>query len=162
MQDVLAEIFHSQPQTPVATDKTDTNIIISGTAKIISIEIDMIFYWLWDIIQQNNFHLFWKKERTNLEDNVTRHHPIWHHRTMLPKYLKPTTKVIENSKGWKTITGRGRAETSNPGVTRTPDNPLKRIRNPIPRKPDNILQGIHNLVPNIIRRHWPRGLTVPT
>ena len=49
------------------------------------------------------------------------------------------------------------AGTTNPGVTRTPDNPLKGIRNPIPQKPDNPIKGIWNLVPNGIRGQWPRG-----
>ena len=39
------------------------------------------------------------------------------------------------------------SETTNPNVTRKPDNPLK---------------GIRNTVPNGIRSQWPRGLTIPT
>ena len=39
------------------------------------------------------------------------------------------------------------AGTTNPGGTQKPDNPLKEIRNPIPRNPDNPLKRIHNLVP---------------
>ena len=54
------------------------------------------------------------------------------------------------------------AGTTNPWVTRKPDNPLKGIRNPIPRKPDNPLKGIWNRVPNLIQSQWTRGLTAPT
>ena len=52
--------------------------------------------------------------------------------------------------------------TINPGVTQKLDNPLKGIRNTIPRNPDNPIKRIRNLVPNGIQSQWPRGLTVPT
>ena len=52
--------------------------------------------------------------------------------------------------------------TTNPRGTRKPDNPLKEIRNKIPRNPDNPLQGIRNLVPNRIRSQWSISSTLPT
>ena len=39
------------------------------------------------------------------------------------------------------------AGTTNTGVTRKLDNPLKGMWNPIPRKLDNPLKGIQNLFP---------------
>ena len=81
---------------------------------------------------------------------------------MRPIYLKPTKKYIENLKERKTGTVRGSDGTTNPGVTRKPENPLKVIRNPIPWKPDNPIKGIRNLVPNGIRSQWSRDLTIPT
>ena len=54
---------------------------------------------------------------------------------------------IENSKYRRNGTGRGCAETTKPGGTRKPDNPLK---------------GIRDQLQNGTRSHWPRGLTVPT
>ena len=80
---------------------------------------------------------------------------------MRPRYLK-AKKNIENSKYWRIGTGIGCDGTTNTGVTRKPDNPLKIIRNPIPQKPDNPLKIIQNLVPNGIWSQWPRGLNVPT
>ena len=41
--------------------------------------------------------------------------------------------------------------TTNPGGNRKPDNPLKGIRDPIPRNPDNPHKIIWNLVPNRTR-----------
>ena len=69
---------------------------------------------------------------------------------------------IENSKDRRNGTGRGCAETTNPGGTRKPDNPLKGIQNPIPWNPDNPLKGIRDQLQNGTRSHWPRGLTIPT
>ena len=154
---------HSQPPTPMATDKTVANRIVNGTAKqIIPRAVYIRFYWVRERIQQNNFHILWEEGKRNLADYFKKHHPIWHHRTIIPRYLKPTSKDIENSKYQKTGTGRGCFGTTNPRVIREPDNTLKGIRNQIIRNPDNPLKEIHNLVPNGIQSQWPRGLNVPT
>ena len=36
----------------------------------------MIFYWVRDRIQKNHFYLFWEEGKENLEDYVTKYHPI--------------------------------------------------------------------------------------
>ena len=97
-----------------------------------------------------------------MADYVTKHHSIWYHRTTRQRYLTATKKDIENPKERQTGIIIGCDGTTNPWVTRKTDNPLRGIRNPITRNPDNPLKGIRNLVPNIIRIHWQRGLTVPT
>ena len=61
-------------------------------------EIDMRFYWVRDRIRQNHLHVFWEEGKKNLAGDVTKHHPKWHHRTMRPRYLKPTKKDIEKLK----------------------------------------------------------------
>ena len=53
------------------------------------------------------------------------------------KIFENNIKIHKNSKYLQTGTESGRAGTTNPGVTRKRDNPLKGTRNPIPRKPDN-------------------------
>ena len=60
MWDALAEMGRPQPPTPVATDNTAANRIVNGTSKKKSIAIDIRFYWVHHIIQQNNFHIFWE------------------------------------------------------------------------------------------------------
>ena len=107
----------------------------------------MIFHWVRDRIRQNHFHIFWEEGKKNLADYVTKHHLIWHHRAMRPRYVKATKKDVENSKYQQTGTGRGCSGTSNPGETWKPDNPLK---------------GIRDLVQNVTQSQWPRGLTIPT
>ena len=54
-------------------------------------------------------------------------------------------KHIVNLKDQKTGTKQGCAGTSNPGVNRKPDTPLK---------------GIHNLIPNITQNQWPHILAI--
>ena len=41
---------------------------------------------------------FWEKAKRNLADYVTKHHTIWYHRTMRPRYVKSTKKDTETSK----------------------------------------------------------------
>ena len=53
----------------------------SNKKKLKSRAIDSRFYWVRDIIGQNNFHIFWEEGKKNLADYVTKHHPIWHHIT---------------------------------------------------------------------------------
>ena len=49
----LAKMGYPQPPIPFATDNTATNSVINGTEKQKrSRSIDMIFYWVRDIIQQ--------------------------------------------------------------------------------------------------------------
>ena len=51
MRTALSEMGHLQPPTLVATENTAANSIVNGTAKQkISRAIDMIFYWVRDII----------------------------------------------------------------------------------------------------------------
>ena len=57
-------MVHSQPQTPAEMDNTESDIIINETSKQNRYRsIDMIFYWVRDIIQQNHFHTFGNMER---------------------------------------------------------------------------------------------------
>ena len=163
MRTALSEMGHSQPPTHMTTDNTEANIIVNGTAKQkTSRSIDMRFYWVRHIIRQNNFHILWEEGKKTLSDYIKKHHPIWHHITTIPRYLKRTTKDTEKSKYRITETIRGCVGTTNTKVTRKPDNPLKGIHNPIPRKPDYPIKGIRNLVPNRIHSQWPRGVTVST
>ena len=91
---VLAEMGHQQSPTPLETDNTVANIIVNGMAKKkISQAIDIIFYWVRDRIRQNLFHIFWEEGKKNLSNYVTKHHLIWQHRIMRPRYIKTTKNI---------------------------------------------------------------------
>ena len=91
----LAEMGHLQPPILVATYNIASNRIVNGMAKQnISSAIDMRFYWFRERIRQNYFHIFWEEGKKNLADYVTKHHKIWHHREMRPRYVKATFKNI--------------------------------------------------------------------
>ena len=94
MRTALAEMGHLQPPTPMATDNTAANSIVNGTEKHkIYREIDMRFYWVRDRIRKNYFHIFWEEGKKNLTDYVTKHHPIWQHRSTRPRYVKAKKKI---------------------------------------------------------------------
>ena len=98
-------------------------------------------------VRKNHFRILWKKGKKNTADYFTKHHPIWHHRTMGQILLKPTRKYIENS-----VTGKMEPDeecygTINTGLNQTPDKRLK---------------GIRNLALNGTRNQWLRGLFGPT
>ena len=78
------------------------------------------------------------------------------------KIFETNKKDIENSKDRRTRTRRGCAGTTNPVVTRKPDNIIQGIWNPVPRKSDNALKGVQNLVRDRTWNQWPRGLTIQT
>ena len=89
MRTALAEIGHQQPTTPLATDNTAANSIANGKAKQkISRAIKMRFYWVRDRIFKNHSHISWEEGMKNLADYVTKHHLIWKHRTIRPRYVK--------------------------------------------------------------------------
>ena len=126
----LSEMVNQQPPTLVATENTAANIIVNGKAKQkIYRAIDMRFYWVRDRIRQIYFHILWEMGKKNLADYVINHHPIWHNRTMRPRYVKATKKDMENSKNQRDGTWRRCTGTINTGGTRKPDNPLKGIQN---------------------------------
>ena len=87
-------MVHQQPTTPVATDNTVENSIVDGTVKQKRYRsIGMRFYLVRDRIRQNHFHKLCEEGKKNLADYVTKHHLIWHHITMRPRYVKATKKA---------------------------------------------------------------------
>ena len=94
MKAYLADMGQLQPPTLVATNNTAANSIVNGTEKQKrSRAIDMRFYWVRERIRQNHFHIFWEEGKKNLADYVTKHHLIWYHRAMRPRYVKATKEI---------------------------------------------------------------------
>ena len=111
---------HLQPPKPVTTYNKASNSIVRGTAKQkISRSIDMRFYWVRDRIRQNHFHIFWEEGKKNLADYVTKHHPIWNHRSMRPRYVKATKNIQKTKKTGELRPGEGVLELPIPGNPET-------------------------------------------
>jgi hypothetical protein len=91
----LSEMDHPQPATPIRTNNSIVCGIINGTVKQKrSCAIDMRFYWIRDLAQQKQFHIYWAPGSTNLADYFTKHHPAHHHAKMRPIFLhKPNTAI---------------------------------------------------------------------
>jgi hypothetical protein len=84
----LEEIGHKQPPTPMVTDNSTASGIANDSVKQRrSKAMDMRFYWIRDRVRQGQFHVYWKKGKTNRADYFTKHHPAKHHQQGCPVYL---------------------------------------------------------------------------
>ena len=76
----LIEMGHPQPPTPMKTDNSTAQGILTGTIKQKhSKAIDMRFYWLKDRTEQGQFDIYWEPGKHNLVDYPTKHHTGTHH-----------------------------------------------------------------------------------
>jgi hypothetical protein len=79
----LAELGHTQPPTPLRTDKSTVFGILNKTIKQkISKAMDMRYHWPTDRVRQKQFDVYWRPGRENLSDYHTKHHSAQHHKDM--------------------------------------------------------------------------------
>ncbi len=73
---ILTEMGHQQPQTPIQTNNTTAEGAINNTIQPKCTKaMDMHFNWLRDQEAQSQFKIYWQPGRTNLADYFTKHHP---------------------------------------------------------------------------------------
>ena len=88
IRNVLTELGHSQPPTPIITDNSTASGIVNDTMKQKrSKAMDMRFYWVRDRVRQGQFIVYWKKGSLNRADYFTKHHSAKHHQAMRYTYL---------------------------------------------------------------------------
>jgi len=88
MRQCLEELGHKQPATPIKTDNSTAQGIVTNTIKQKrSKAMDMQFYWLRDRTMQKHFHIYWEPGKHNLTDLPTKHHAGSHHRRVRPIIL---------------------------------------------------------------------------
>ena len=88
LRNILQEMGHPQPATPIQVDNSTAAGIANNNIKIQrSKAIDMHFYWVRDRVNQQQFHVYWKPGRENDADYFTKHHTAAHHQRMRPLYL---------------------------------------------------------------------------
>jgi hypothetical protein len=84
----LAEMGHNQDSTELKTDNTTLDGIINNTVQQKgSKAIDMIFNWVKDRVEQDQFIVGWTPGDTTMGDYFTNHHSPAHHKHMIPYYL---------------------------------------------------------------------------
>ena len=72
IRNVLTELGHSQPPTPIITDNSTASGIVNDTMKQKrSKAMDMRFYWVRDRVRQGQFIVYWKKGSLNRADYFT-------------------------------------------------------------------------------------------
>ena len=98
--EILIEMRHPQPVTPVYVDNACTVGIINETFRQRkSKSMDMRFYWIRDRVKQNQFRIFWGKGSSNLADYFTKDHPPAHHRKMRSTYLINSLTFFDTREG---------------------------------------------------------------
>jgi hypothetical protein len=89
IRNILKEMGHPQPATPMQTDNTTAHGMLHGTCKQQRRKsIDMRFYWVRDRTQQGQFDIGWGPSAQNLGDYFTKHQPPTHHRGIRSMYLQ--------------------------------------------------------------------------
>ena len=88
LRQILIEMGHSQPRTPIQTDNTTAEGVMNHKIQPKRTKaMDMRFHWLRDREAQGQFKIYWRPGGTNLADYFTKHFSPAHHRAMRPIYL---------------------------------------------------------------------------
>jgi hypothetical protein len=98
IRQILIELGHPQPATPIVTDNSTAVGIANDTVKQKrSKAVDMRFYWIRDRVRQNQFEILWRPGILNKADYFTKHHPASHHKAIRSAYLfDPKTTQSKN------------------------------------------------------------------
>ena len=84
----LEEMTHPQTPTPMEVgNETAIEFLKSKIKQKRSKAIDMIFYWVIDRVNQNQFMIYWIPGANNVGDYVSNHHSTAHNQTMRPKHF---------------------------------------------------------------------------
>ena len=66
LRTTLTDMRHPQQSTEIITDNSKEGVIMKGTIKQkLTKTMDMHFYWVRDIVEQNNFVVKWKLGHMN-------------------------------------------------------------------------------------------------
>ena len=97
MRITLEELGHPQPPTTIITDNSTATGIANDTVKQKrSKAMDMRYYWVRDRVRQEQFHVVWRKGKTNKGDYFSKHHPASHHQVVRPAYLYDPNNPARN------------------------------------------------------------------
>ena len=91
LRQLLVEMGHSQPSTPIQMDNTTTERLVNHKIQPKQANaMDMRFHWLRDREQRQQFRIYWRPGGGNLVDYWTKHHASAHHTKIRAEFL---TKV---------------------------------------------------------------------
>ena len=91
---VLEEMGHPQPPTPMQTDNsTALGVVTNKIQPKRTKSMDMRFHWLRCRARQKQFRTYWRAGPTNKGDYVTKHHLPPHHRNVRSDYLTPRIRL---------------------------------------------------------------------
>ena len=87
---LLEEMGHPQPPTPIQTDNSTAYGIINNKIQPKATKaMDMRFHWLRDRESRKQFRIYWRSGKLNIADYWTKHHPASHHQAICTEILTP-------------------------------------------------------------------------
>jgi hypothetical protein len=96
LRQILIEMGHPQPRTPIQTDNTTAEGVINNKIQPKRTKaMDMRFHWLRDREAQGQFKIYWRPGGTNLADYFTKHHPPAHHVNVRAEFLTKVKDLAE-------------------------------------------------------------------
>ena len=96
LRQILTEIGHPQPRTPIQTDNSTAEGVINHKIQPRRTKaMDMRFHWLRDREAQGQFEIYWRPGKTNLAGYFTKHHPPLHHVNIRAEFLSRMKDLVE-------------------------------------------------------------------
>ncbi len=96
LRQILIEMGHPQPKTPIQTDNTTAEGVINNIIQPKRTKaMDMRFHWLRDREAQGQFNIYWRPGNTNLADYFTKHHAPAHHVNIRAEFLTRVKDLAE-------------------------------------------------------------------
>ena len=102
IRNILTEMGHPQPPTPIQTDNSTANGGVNNKVQPKRTKpMDMRFHWLRCRMAQKQFRFHWRPSTSNLADYCTKHHSGVHHKKIRREILTPVHTVINLFKSGK-------------------------------------------------------------
>jgi len=96
IRQILTELGHQQPKTPIQTDNSTAEGVINSKIQPKRTKaMDMRYHWLRDREAQGQFRIYWRPGKTNLADYFTKHHPPSHHVNVRSIFLTKVKDLTE-------------------------------------------------------------------
>jgi hypothetical protein len=98
MQRTLEELGHPQTCTPIQTDNSTANALLTNKIMPKALkDMDVRFHWLYCREAQDQYHFYWRPGTQNLADYWTKHHPASHYNTFWPQILTSSKNTANKS-----------------------------------------------------------------
>ena len=102
IRNILEEMGHPQPPTPIQTDNSTANGVVNNIIQPKRTKpMDMRFHWLRCRMAQMQFRFHWRPGTSNLADYWTKHHSGVHHKKIRRDILTPVHRVTHLFKSGK-------------------------------------------------------------
>ncbi len=103
IRQILEEMGHPQPWTPMQTNNTTAEGVINNKIQPTCTKaMDMRYHWLRDWEAQGQLNIYWRPSGTNLADSFTKHHVPAHHVNVRAEFLTRVKDLTEARQTMKT------------------------------------------------------------